>query len=63
MAFGALTVLQNLGMTVSNFVAGRLNDLGGAGAGHPEGYLPMLTWFGIVSALGLIVATRLPRSQ
>jgi MFS family permease len=63
MAFGALTVLQNLGMTVSNFVAGRLNDFGGAGAAHPDGYLPMLTWFGIVSVLGLIVATRLPRSQ
>jgi MFS family permease len=61
MAFGAMTALQDVGMTVSNFVAGRLNDFGGAAAGNPGGYLPMLTWFALLSGLGLMLAMRIPR--
>ncbi len=60
-AFGAMTALQDVGMTVSNFVAGRLNDFGGAAAGNPGGYLPMLTWFALLSGLGLLLAMRIPR--
>ena len=61
-AFGAMTVLQNVGMTVSNFVAGHLNDYGGASAAHPSGYLPMLTWFALLSAGGLVLSIRVPNS-
>jgi len=48
-AFGVMTALQNLGLTVVNYVAGTLNDLSGASAQNPGGYTPMLWFFGLLS--------------
>jgi hypothetical protein len=44
-----MTALQNLGLTVVNYVAGTLNDLSGASAQNPGGYTPMLWFFGLLS--------------
>jgi len=54
-AFGLMTILQNMGMAACNVVVGWLNDRAGAGAGHPAGYLPMIWFFGIVSAVGFLM--------
>ena len=45
-AFGLINMLQSLGLTVSNMVAGALNDRFHAGAANPSGYWAMFAWFG-----------------
>ena len=48
-AYGLMTTLQNAGLFGANIIAGYLNDLNGAGAANPGGYLPMLWFFGLLS--------------
>jgi MFS family permease len=55
-ALGLMWVVQNAGIAGANIVAGRLNDAAGASAANPEGYLPMMTFFGASSTLGLVLA-------
>ncbi|HBL26697.1 MAG TPA: MFS transporter [Acidobacteria bacterium] len=55
-AYGLLTMLQNIGLTVFNLLAGWLNDRNHAGAENPDGYLPMIWLFGLLSLFGLIFA-------
>jgi MFS family permease len=55
-AFGLMTLLQNIGLTIINLAAGALNDHYHAGAAHPEGYSPMLWMFATLSLSGLIFA-------
>jgi MFS family permease len=62
-AYGLMTMLQNVGLTVCNFAAGWLNDLGRAGADNPAGYLPMLWMFGLLSLAGLVFSVLLRRSE
>lgn len=54
-AYGLMAMLQNLGLTIANVAAGRINDAAGAGAEHPEGYRAMLVFFAVASA-GAVVA-------
>lgn len=58
-AYGLMTMLQNIGLMTFNLAAGWLNDRSGAGAENPQGYLPMLWMFGLLSLLGLIFAIAL----
>ena len=53
-AYGLMTMLQNIGLTVCNLGAGALNDWAGASAQNPRGYLPMLWLFGLLSLAGLV---------
>jgi MFS family permease len=62
-AFGLMTMLQNIGLTVFNLAAGWLNDTNGAGPENPGGYLPMLWMFGILSLSGLVFAYLLRRRE
>ena len=55
-AYGLMTMLENIGMTVFNLAAGALNDANGAGAANPSGYTPMLWMFFILSAGGFVFA-------
>jgi nitrate/nitrite transporter NarK len=55
-AFGLMTMLQNIGLTVINLAAGFLNDANKASAENPGGYLPMLWMFGLLSLFGLVFA-------
>ncbi|HEY2202350.1 MAG TPA: MFS transporter [Solirubrobacteraceae bacterium] len=48
-AYGVMTGLQNLGLTLANLAAGYINDVSGASAENPGGYTPMLWFFGILS--------------
>jgi MFS family permease len=52
-AYGLMTMIQNIGLTVVNLAAGWLNDTNHAGAENPAGYLPMLWMFGLLSIFGL----------
>ncbi len=55
-AYGLMTMLQNVGLTVFNLVPGWLNDRNLASAENPEGYTPMLWMFVVLSMLGLVFA-------
>jgi MFS family permease len=59
LAFGDMTVLQNLGIAAANSVAGTLDDRFGAGADNPGGYDAMLWFFGLVSLAGFLFAALL----
>jgi MFS family permease len=55
-ALGLMWVVQNLGIAAANLIAGLLNDAAGASAANPSGYLPMMGFFGLSSALGFLFA-------
>jgi len=55
-AFGLMTMLQNIGLSSCNLAAGFINDHSGASADNPEGYMPMLWFFGILSSIAFIFA-------
>ncbi|HEU5450985.1 MAG TPA: MFS transporter [Terriglobales bacterium] len=53
-AFGLMTMVQNGGMALMNYVLGLSNDMAHASAANPPGYLPMLhilTGLGVASVL------------
>ena len=58
-AIGLMWVVQNAGIAAANLVAGWLNDGAGAGADNPDGYQPMMTFFGVSSTLGFAFAVLL----
>lgn len=62
-AYGLMTMLQNIGLTVFNIAAGQLNDFSGANSGNPGGYLPMLWMFSLLSLAGLVYSTLLRRRE
>lgn len=53
-AYGLMAMLQNLGLTAANVIAGQINDASGAGAADPGAYRPMLLFFTAL-ALGAAV--------
>jgi MFS family permease len=62
-AYGLMTMIQNIGLTIVNVAAGMLNDASGAGADNPRGYLPMLWMFAVLSLSGLVFAWLLRRRE
>ena len=62
-AYGLMTMLQNVGLTVFNVAAGRLNDVGGAGPENPSGYIPMLWMFCLLSLFGFVFAAALRKRE
>jgi hypothetical protein len=58
-----MTMLQNVGLTVFNVAAGRLNDASGAGAENPSGYIPMLWMFCLLSLFGFVFAAALRKRE
>jgi len=62
-AYGLMTMLQNIGLTLINLSAGYLNDANGAGADNPAGYTPMLWMFGLLSLFGFVFAAMLRKRE
>lgn len=62
-AYGLMTMIQNIGLTVFNLAAGALNDLGNAGASNPGGYSGMLWMFALLSLAGLAFSAFLRRRE
>ena len=58
-AYGLMTMVQNIGMTICNLAAGCLNDASGASASNPAGYSPMLGMFALLSLFGFVFAAAL----
>jgi predicted MFS family arabinose efflux permease len=55
-AYGLMTMLQNVGLTIANVIAGYINDTSGASASNPAGYASMLWFFGLLSLAGFLFA-------
>jgi len=53
-AYGLMTALQNAGLFAANIAAGRINDVSGASAANPQGYAPMLWFFGLLSLVAFL---------
>jgi MFS family permease len=62
-AYGLMTMMQNLGLTIANVVAGYINDASGASASNPAGYASMLWFFGLLSLAGFLFAAFLWRRE
>lgn len=62
-AYGLMTMLQNVGLFTFNLGAGALNDSQHAGADNPQGYLPMLAMFAVLSLFGFVFAAALRRRE
>jgi MFS family permease len=62
-AYGLMTMLQNLGMTIANVAAGYINDASGASASNPAGYASMLWFFGLLSLGGFLFSMFLWRRE
>jgi MFS family permease len=62
-AYGLMTMLQNVGLTVANVIAGYINDTSGASASNPAGYASMLWFFGLLSLAGFLFALFLWRRE
>lgn len=60
-AYGLMTMLQNVGLTLFNFLIGWANDFAGAGPDHPAGYQLGMWLFSTLGLLGLIFAIALHR--
>ena len=61
-AYGLSFMIQNIGLTVFNILAGALNDRGGASAANPAGYDGML-WMFTVLSVGALVFSWLLRQR
>jgi MFS family permease len=55
-AYGLMTMVQAMGLTAINLLAGALNDYYGASEKNPAGYTPMLWLFLILSLFGFVFA-------
>ncbi len=53
-ALGLITLIQAVGISLSNLVAGALADWSNAGAANPAGYATMLWFFGLLSLTALV---------
>ncbi len=62
-ALGLITLIQSLGIALSNLVAGMLADHAGAGPLHPQGYDAILLFFGAISLAALACVVLLWRHE
>ncbi len=56
-------MIQAIGLTAANLIAGWLNDVAGAGAENPAGYVPMLIFFGATAMAAFVFAFLLLRRE
>lgn len=62
-AYGLMTMLQNVGLTLFNFLIGWANDFAGASAATPDGYRLGMWLFSTLGILALIFAVALNRVE
>lgn len=62
-AYGAMTMIQNIGLAGFNFIIGWANDSSGAAAANPGGYALGMWIFSSLGFLGLFFAYQLKRSD
>lgn len=53
-AYGVINMIQSLGLALSNYAAGYLNDVFRAGPDNPQGYNGMLTMSAVLSTIAFV---------
>ena len=62
-AYAVMTLIQQIGLALMNWLIGRTNDLAGASALNPAGYVPGMWIFSTLGFLGLFFAVLLLRAE
>lgn len=62
-AYGLMTMIQNIGLFAFNLLIGFSNDLFGASATNPQGYIPGMWIFSILGFSGLLFAYLLRKEE
>jgi len=62
-AYGLMTMIQNIGMAGLNFAVGWANDVAGASAANPGGYVLGMWIFSVLGLLGFAFAGLLRRAE
>jgi MFS family permease len=62
-AYGLMTMIQNIGLALFNWMVGAVNDASGASAANPAGHRPGMWIFSILGLLGFFFAWMLRRSE
>jgi MFS family permease len=62
-AYAVMTLIQQIGVAVMNWLIGRTNDLAGASALDPSGYIPGMWIFSTLGFLAFFFAVMLRRSE
>jgi MFS family permease len=62
-ALGLMTMVQNAGLAGSNWALGKANDVAGASAANPAGYLPMLKILTGLGVAGIVLALLLRQRE
>jgi MFS family permease len=62
-AYGLMFMVQAIGVTAANMIAGALNDAAGAGVDNPVGYTPMLIFFALLASSAFVFAVALWRRE
>ena len=63
MAYAMMTLIQQIGVALFNWMIGISNDMAGASAQNPAGYIPGMWIFSILGVLGLFFAIMLRRQE
>jgi len=62
-AFGLMTMIQNIGLALFNWMIGAVNDAAGAGVANPAGHRPGMWIFSTLGLFGFFFAWRLRRAE
>jgi len=62
-AYGLMTMIQNIGLALFNWMIGAVNDASGASAANPAGHRPGMYIFSVLGVLGFFFAWMLRREE
>jgi hypothetical protein len=62
-AYSVMTLIQQGGLFLFNWMIGATNDFAGASAANPEGYVPGMWIFSILGFLGLFFSVMLHKHE
>lgn len=62
-AYAVMTLVQQIGVAGMTWLIGRTNDLSGAGAANPEGYIPGMWIFSVLGISAVLFAFLLRRAE
>jgi MFS family permease len=62
-AYSVMTLIQQIGLFLFNWMIGAANDAAGASATNPEGYIPGMWIFSILGFLGLLFSIMLHKHE
>jgi MFS family permease len=62
-AYSVMTLIQQVGVAGMNWLIGKTNDMAGASAANPEGYVPGMWIFSVLGFLALFFAIMLRRAE